>query len=399
MSTVQTAPTQRQSKCPKKRTAADRGCDAEARGATAKIRRIGMEVERSGDGVWYWEDVENDMEWQEFPLESGRLLELEYKKGQSVVEWVNEKQLYHAYFDCMQQRNVYSNKIRRLRRLTQPGVGIVDFWCDTASYVESVTTVGHATDGPQGTERGVREAEKTMVVSMAPTLAMDRFSVNYPAEWDISPFGEPLNCKLVTLEQSTHCAELERILANLQRTGIARERCIRVERIQNFQLWHRYALAKHLMANKNGGITNEKELYHGSRAVKPERIYDSEEGFDMRFCSSGKWGIGCYFADLSAYSAAFGHRTPEGTIQILIAKVITGHCHAALNGNSSLRLPPAKRGTFATSLIHRARRAVVVDRYDSVVGVSGNSDIYTVYNNSHAYPAYVVTISQTASLA
>lgn len=31
-------------------------------------------------------------------------------------------------------------------------------------------------------------------------------------------------------------------------------------------------------------------LYHGTRATDPKQIYDSSEGFDLRFSNGGMWG-------------------------------------------------------------------------------------------------------------
>ena len=45
-----------------------------------------------------------------------------------------------------------------------------------------------------------------------------------------------------------------------------------------------------MIEQKNGGQANEMELFHGTSNNDPQEIYDSEEGFDMRFSASGMWG-------------------------------------------------------------------------------------------------------------
>jgi hypothetical protein len=38
----------------------------------------------------------------------------------------------------------------------------------------------------------------------------------------------------------------------------------------------------------------DTEVFHGTKAIK--QIWDSEDGFDMRFSDNGMWGQGIYFA-------------------------------------------------------------------------------------------------------
>ena len=47
-----------------------------------------------------------------------------------------------------------------------------------------------------------------------------------------------------------------------------------------------------MIEEKNGGASNERELFHGTRKTMPRDIYESEEGFDMRFSAEGMWGPG-----------------------------------------------------------------------------------------------------------
>ena len=38
-------------------------------------------------------------------------------------------------------------------------------------------------------------------------------------------------------------------------------------------------------------------MFHGSGATNPKTIYESEDGFDIRFARKGLYGTGNYFAD------------------------------------------------------------------------------------------------------
>jgi hypothetical protein len=47
---------------------------------------------------------------------------------------------------------------------------------------------------------------------------------------------------------------------------------------------------------------DEMWLFHGSKSTKPDKIYESEEGFDIRFSQGGMWGYANYFAVNASYS-------------------------------------------------------------------------------------------------
>ena len=48
-------------------------------------------------------------------------------------------------------------------------------------------------------------------------------------------------------------------------------------------------------------------MWHGTRTADSSVITDSDEGFDLRFCRNGAYGIGNYFAVDSQYSASPGY--------------------------------------------------------------------------------------------
>eukprot|EP00455_Lapot_gusevi_P000932 TRINITY_DN10388_c0_g1_i8.p1 TRINITY_DN10388_c0_g1~~TRINITY_DN10388_c0_g1_i8.p1 ORF type:complete len:139 (+),score=2.51 TRINITY_DN10388_c0_g1_i8:27-419(+) len=126
---------------------------------------------------------------------------------------------------------------------------------------------------------------------------------------------------------------------------------------------------------------HETFLFHGSRANHPSMIYKDQFGFDMRYCESGLWGRGIYFATNSAYSDDYAFSLPSGSKQMFLALVVLGHsCLCA--SDKALRMPPAKQnasGNFA------------VEHYDSVSAHHNSSLNYIIYENGRAYPFYLIT--------
>ncbi len=235
----------------------------------------------------------------------------------------------------------------------------------------------------------------------SPHATSNRFNVDtpvmvyYPAEWE----PQALSCELKTLAIDN--PERTRIVQKLKETGIC---CVeKVERIQNQHLWKRYFLEREFVKEKNGGIANEMELFHGTRSTPPEMIYNGEEGFDMRYSNLGCWGKGIYFADSAAYSYRYSYvDTALRKVQILMCRVTIGDAFSCPDGDRKLVTPPRKQSTSQTSspdnlynLPSEPRVSFAVNFYDSVVGKQGRDTIRTVYNNSKAYPAYLITIQLT----
>ena len=153
-----------------------------------------------------------------------------------------------------------------------------------------------------------------------------------------------------------------------------------IQRIQSKWLWSKYAFCRQRMKIKNGDSNvNEALLFHGPRQTTPETIYTSEYGFDFRFGSSGMWGKGAYFAGNASYSNDYAYNLPHpyGTKQMFLAYVLTG-ISVEHPVDSNLDKPPLKPSSTQ-------------ERYDSVKGNTGSSEIYVVYDHDKSYPAYLVT--------
>ena len=163
-------------------------------------------------------------------------------------------------------------------------------------------------------------------------------------------------------------------------------RITRLHRIQNRWLWERYVQHKERLARKNGDdYVNEMCLFHGTRET-PQKIYFSEEGFDMRYSCGGSWGIGNYFAVNASYSdRVFSYVCKTADVkQLLMAKVLTGHSFAS-EVDKSLRKPPIMKD-------RRCQISGIEDpRYDTVTGVTRGCRVYITYSNDKAYPCYLIT--------
>eukprot|EP01059_Diplonema_ambulator_P016814 TRINITY_DN28794_c0_g1_i1.p1 TRINITY_DN28794_c0_g1~~TRINITY_DN28794_c0_g1_i1.p1 ORF type:complete len:422 (+),score=104.36 TRINITY_DN28794_c0_g1_i1:58-1266(+) len=196
-----------------------------------------------------------------------------------------------------------------------------------------------------------------------------------PDGWDLPMEG---NLKVVALPDGE---EKDAVVKAFVKTmeGVVVEK---VERVQNKVLWKRFACEVELLGNKTC-----KDLFHGTRGTPPELIYNGQDGFDMRFCTSGLWGIASYFSTTAAYSNSYAYRTPSGSRQMFLATVLLGNvCDFKTTTKSDLRLPPEMPPVSTSSASTPA-----VLRYDSVSGITASTTVHMIYANSRAYPKYLIT--------
>ncbi len=153
----------------------------------------------------------------------------------------------------------------------------------------------------------------------------------------------------------------------------------RIERIQNKLLWQRYYDCAKRMLEYNHGVSNEMNLFHGTKEMDPENIYKGDSGFDMRFSKVGLWGKGNYFAVNASYSDDYAHKCADDRRQMLMANVLTGY-HINSPRDKNLTKPPIRDTSDEITRL-----------YDSVSGAAGGSKIFITYDNDKAYPAYLIT--------
>ena len=156
----------------------------------------------------------------------------------------------------------------------------------------------------------------------------------------------------------------------------------RIDRIQNKVLWRKYTDKSREMAHFGDCVLREELLFHGSLGNDPELIYRGDASFDIRFSNNGLWGTGNYFAVNASYSDSYAFSTASAVMpckKMLAAWVLTGHSFHSLPYRFTH--PPFREETSGG-----IRR-----RYDSVNGTTAGSKVYITYDNTLAYPAYLIT--------
>lgn len=71
------------------------------------------------------------------------------------------------------------------------------------------------------------------------------------------------------------------------------------------------------------------ELSHGTRGTPPDEIYNGDCGFNMRFCSSGLWGLCSYLvAKNASYSSQnYSYKSSDERRQAFSAYVSIGDAY------------------------------------------------------------------------
>ncbi|KAK3094887.1 hypothetical protein FSP39_007507 [Pinctada imbricata] len=156
---------------------------------------------------------------------------------------------------------------------------------------------------------------------------------------------------------------------------------VKVERIQNKMLYHQYAAKKSLLDKQNPvSVQNEMTLWHGTAfdAIPSINTY----GFNRSYCGKNAtaYGMGVYFAVNAQYSASdtYSPRDVSNNKRLYLCKVLTGEYTRASNG---MRVPPAKNPATPHIL------------YDSVVDNPNVPGIFVIFNDTQAYPDYLITFS------
>lgn len=237
-------------------------------------------------------------------------------------------------------------------------------------------------------EKSAREKDKSEHEKLL-SQASKAFFHSVPPEWEEQPEDQRIAVFTVSLGSDEWLHVKQKFDVTMSGHTIKS-----IKRIQNYPLWEKYSLSKKQLEQKYDGDANEMELFHGSRSNDPESIYGGEDAFDMRHCNGGMWGLANYFAEKASYSARYCHSEHSHTIptfqryfhgdtmlsqnQILLAKVLVGVTFPS-HSDKTLRMPPTKPGGK--------------ERYDSVSGHTGDSDVYMTYDNARAYPAYLITYS------
>ncbi|KAL4483496.1 hypothetical protein ABPG73_001045 [Tetrahymena malaccensis] len=193
-------------------------------------------------------------------------------------------------------------------------------------------------------------------------------NLELPSYWE----PQDQNLKLVKLDLNS--SEAKQCVQLFSKT--LQKQIIQIERIQNKALIKNYLFEKQKLLEK--GDSTERLLFHGTRAIDPKVIYNSEEeGFDFRLSNDGMYGRGTYFHETSVYSDGYKYQTPQGNSQMFLATVLIGKPFAS--GAHRYTAPPFINNQNGV-------------RYDSVMSnLAQGNNMYIVYHNSKSYPLYLIT--------
>lgn len=155
-------------------------------------------------------------------------------------------------------------------------------------------------------------------------------------------------------------------------------RIIKVEKLMNKLLYSQYKLKK---ASVEQGAANpqvERTLYHGTSESSVKEI--CVHGFNRSFCGKNAtvYGQGVYFAVNSALSIADQYSPPNADRHkyIFVCKVLTGDYTL---GNHSMRTAPLKE------------TGDIPLRYDSVTDDITKPTLFVIFNDTQAFPEYLIT--------
>ncbi|XP_074000837.1 protein mono-ADP-ribosyltransferase PARP10 [Numenius arquata] len=155
---------------------------------------------------------------------------------------------------------------------------------------------------------------------------------------------------------------------------------VKVEKLVHPLLYQQYQLKKGSVARGcPPGVPPERWLFHGTTPAASRQI--CRHGFDRSFCgrNAALYGLGVYFSAQARLSAQdrYSPPGPQGHKFIFLATVLTG---AFALGGRGLRAPPL-----------REEGAGPPRRYDSLVDNPRNPNIFVIFNDTQAYPQYLIT--------
>ncbi|XP_035170322.1 protein mono-ADP-ribosyltransferase PARP10 [Oxyura jamaicensis] len=161
---------------------------------------------------------------------------------------------------------------------------------------------------------------------------------------------------------------------------------VKVEKLIHPLLYKQYQLKKASMEKACRRRAVERVLFHGTTEQSSREI--CLHGFNRSFCgkNAALYGLGVYFAAKAAVSAQeqYSPCGTDGNKYIFVAKALTGDYTL---GSRDMRAPPLREAAGAPR------------RYDSVVDNLAEPSIFVIFNDTQAYPQYLVTCRRSKLLA
>ena len=346
---------------------------------------------------WEWQNDTGS--FNPYKAELCNVLSTEYTKNPSTTySCTIDGNPYIIDFKSMTQTNTTTKKQRRVRRITALSPS-------TPAQQEATKEFSSTLDDSHEDDvihtlllRGLKvnlENSKTKILEMLESTFPSKSiphslrlssscSLTFPPEW------QP-QCKTTELfPLSPETSEWDHVTQLFQQSMSKFEYPIMsVKRIQNTWLWGRYFQHRNRLHDKNDGVVNEKELFHGTRTNEPKLIYGGEDGFDMRYSAQGMWGKANYFAAKASYSNSYAHiNASTGLKEMFLVKLLTGESYECAP-NQALIVPPPKPEKVGRRLQFEQLK------YDTVTGTTGGSQVFMAYDNEKAYPAYLIEYNET----
>jgi hypothetical protein len=253
-------------------------------------------------------------------------------------------------------------------------------------------------------------------------LAQLMMSMPLPDTWDAEAGADVEQPRLVEVPHSAQPnSEFEHV-ASLLAKGLPGASILGLKRVQNARLWRKYAVECHEIALKNGGQSNERELWHSTGDTPADVVCMSEHGFDPTYSigtalrgsgtDGNKYGIGVYFAEHALYSdvmrPSVAQEGGKEIKEIVLAKVVLGNVKdfGAELAPDLLREPIDERTGIAYDSWTGTEKNLIGVTEIEAVRLSGSPSAkraqllvdeghkygrqYIVCRYQKAYPAYVV---------
>ncbi|KAK7497131.1 hypothetical protein BaRGS_00011661, partial [Batillaria attramentaria] len=220
----------------------------------------------------------------------------------------------------------------------------------------------------------------TVIRRVKVTDAQHSASARRPRKWTSKSTLEPVDVVELDSTKSEYKDVHRNFLATLGKLDV---KINSIKRIENTMLYEQYEAKKFHLKRQNPGIENEKSLWHGTSADAITNI--NRYGFNRSYCGKNatRYGQGVYFAVKSVISTkpSFSPADATGKRYIYQCKVLVGH---SVKGTSDMRFLPKREGETL---------------YDSACNDPDDPDTYLIFNDTQAYPEYLVTFTEQKSPA
>ncbi|XP_069838587.1 protein mono-ADP-ribosyltransferase PARP14-like [Dendropsophus ebraccatus] len=207
-------------------------------------------------------------------------------------------------------------------------------------------------------------------ITITRALKHEDASLKLPDHWQ--PMNRSLVIEVDVLVGSPEYSQVQQLF-----TQTCRNIILKIQRIQNKDLWLNYQIKKQSIDTKNGTTNNERRLFHGTDLNSIQHI--NHNGFNRSYAGrhAAMYGNGTYFAVDAQYSAR-GYSPPDanGQKHLYLARVLTG---VFCMGQRGMVAPPAKNQSNTTDL------------YDSVTDNPASPSMFIIFNDIQAYPEYHIT--------